>query len=109
MASDLVTTVTDASFDAEVMHSDKPVLLDFTAVWCGPCKALAPIVEDVAREYGTQLKVAKLDIDNSPATAARFGIRGVPTVVVFKNGREVARQVGLVPKPRLLALFQDHL
>jgi thioredoxin 1 len=109
MASDLVTTVTDASFEAEVMRSEKPVLLDFTATWCGPCKALAPIVADVAREYEGRLKVAKLDIDDSPNTATRFGIRGVPTVIVFKGGREVARQVGLVPKPRLVALFQDHL
>src|SRR6478672_13821769 len=109
MASIEVKKVTDSSFDTEVLKSDKPVLLDFTATWCGPCKALAPIVEDVAREYDGKLKVAKLDIDDSPQTASRFGIRGVPTVVVFKNGKEVARQVGLVPKPRLVALFTDHL
>jgi thioredoxin 1 len=109
MASKEVQKVTDSSFDTEVLKSDRPVLLDFTATWCGPCKALAPIVEDVAREYDGKLKVAKLDIDDSPQTASRFGIRGVPTVLVFKNGKEVARQVGLVPKPRLVALFSEHL
>ncbi len=107
--SDHVSKVTDENFDAEVLKSDKPVLIDFTATWCGPCKALAPIVEDVAKQYDGKLKVAKLDIDDSPGIATRFGIRGVPTVVVFKGGKEVARQVGLVPKPRLIALFQDHL
>jgi thioredoxin 1 len=109
MASDSVSKVTDQNFESEVMRSEKPVLLDFTATWCGPCKALAPIVEDVAKEYEGKLKVGKLDIDDSPGVASRFGIRGVPTVIVFKNGKEVARQVGLVPKPRLVALFQDHL
>ena len=109
MASDKVMSVTDSSFQSEVLSSDKPVLLDFTAVWCGPCKALAPIVEDVAKEYEGRLKVAKLDIDHSPETAQRYNIRGVPTVLVFKGGKEVARQVGLVPKPRLVAMIQEHL
>jgi len=109
MASDRVTKFTDENFETEVTRSDKPVLIDFTATWCGPCKALAPIVEDVAKEFEGKLKVGKLDIDDSPGVASRFGIRGVPTVIVFKNGKEVARQVGLVPKPRLVALFQDHL
>ncbi len=109
MASAGVSNVTDQNFDSEVTQSDKPVLLDFTATWCGPCKALAPIVEDVAKEFDGQLKVGKLDIDASPGVASRFGIRGVPTVIVFKGGKEVARQVGLVPKPKLVALFREHL
>jgi thioredoxin 1 len=104
-----VVTITDSNFESEVMRSEQPVLLDFSATWCGPCKALAPIVEDVAREFDGKLKVGKIDIDDSPNTASRFGIRGVPTVIVFKGGREVARQVGLVPKPRLVALFNEHL
>jgi thioredoxin 1 len=104
-----IVHVSDNNFEAEVMRSEQPVLLDFTATWCGPCKALAPIVEAVANEFDGRIKVAKVDIDESPNTASRFGIRGVPTVVVFKQGHEVARQVGLVPKPRLVALFQDHL
>lgn len=104
-----VPHVTDKSFDQEVLQADKPVLVDFTATWCGPCKALAPIVEDVAREYEGKLKVTKLDIDEAPGVASKFSIRGVPTVIVFKGGREVGRQVGLVPKPKLVALFRDHL
>jgi thioredoxin 1 len=104
-----VVHVSDSNFETEIVQSSKPVLLDFSAVWCGPCKALSPIVEDLAREYDGQIKVAKLDIDESPETASRFSIRGVPTVIVFKNGREVARQIGLVKKPQLVALFQDHL
>jgi thioredoxin 1 len=108
-ANESIVHVTDGNFENEVMHADKAVLLDFSAEWCGPCKALAPIVEDVAREFGGKLKVGKIDIDHSPNTASRFGIRGVPTVIVFKGGKEVARQVGLVPKPRLVALFQEHL
>src|SRR5262245_17688760 len=102
-----VSKVTDQNFDTEVLNSDKPVLIDFTATWCGPCKALAPIVDDVAKEFTGKLKVAKLDIDDSPGVASRFGIRGVPTVIVFKGGKEVARQVGLVNKARLVSLFQD--
>ena len=109
MASDRVSKVTDQNFDSEVMRSEKPVLLDFTATWCGPCKALAPIVEDLAKEYDGKLKVGKLDIDDSPGVASRFGIRGVPTVIVFKGGKEVARQQGLVPKTKLVALFNEHL
>ncbi len=107
--SERVSKVTDQSFDTEVIRSDKPVLLDFTAVWCGPCKALAPIVEDIAKEFDGKLKVAKLDIDDSPDVPARFGIRGVPTVIVFKGGKEIGRQQGLVNKARLVALFQEHL
>ena len=104
-----VPHVNDKSFDQEVIQSDKPVLVDFTATWCGPCKALAPIVEDVAREYDGKLKVTKLDIDEAPGVASKFSIHGVPTVIVFKGGREVGRQVGLVPKPKLVALFREHL
>lgn len=109
MASNQVVSVTDSNFESEVLQSDKPVLLDFTATWCGPCRHLAPIIEEIAREYEGRLKVAKLDIDDSPNTPSRFNIRGVPTVLVFKGGKEVARQMGLVPKPRLVALFQDFV
>jgi thioredoxin 1 len=105
----MVISVTDSSFEAEVTMSAKPVLLDFGATWCGPCRALEPIVEGIAREYDGQLKVAKIDIDESPAIAQRFAIRGVPTLIVFKGGREVARQIGSAGKPRLVALFQGHL
>lgn len=104
-----IQTVGDQNFDAEVISSDIPVLVDFSAVWCGPCKALEPAVKEVAGEYAGKLKVVKVDIDDSPGVAARFGIRGVPTVIVVKGGREVKRQVGLVPKPKLVALFKDEL
>jgi thioredoxin 1 len=104
-----IQTVGDQNFDAEVVSSDVPVLVDFSAVWCGPCKALEPIVKEVATEFAGKLKVVKVDIDESPGIATRFGIRGVPTVIVVKGGREVKRQVGLVPKPKLVALFKDEL
>src|SRR5580692_9152134 len=100
MAGKNMHEFTPDNFDSEVLKSDLPVLLDFTATWCGPCKALAPIIDTIAQEYTGQLKVAKLDIDNSPDTPSRYGIRGVPTVILFKNGQEVARQVGLVGKPK---------
>ena len=109
MASQNVSEVTDQNFDSEVLKSDLPVLIDFTATWCGPCKALAPIVDEISKEYGGRLKVVKLDIDNSPGVPSKFGIRGVPTVIVFKGGKEVGRQVGLVNKQRLVGLFQEHL
>jgi thioredoxin 1 len=104
-----IQEVGDQNFDAEVIASDIPVLVDFSAVWCGPCKALEPAVKEVASEFAGKLKVVKVDIDVSPGVAARFGIRGVPTVIVVKGGREVKRQVGLVPKPKLIALFKDEL
>jgi thioredoxin 1 len=104
-----IQEVGDQNFDAEVIASDIPVLVDFSAVWCGPCKALEPAVKEVANEFAGKLKVVKVDIDVSPSVAARFGIRGVPTVIVVKGGREVKRQVGLVPKPKLVALFKDEL
>ncbi|MDP3274230.1 MAG: thioredoxin [Deltaproteobacteria bacterium] len=107
--ADGVLTVTDQTFDSEVTESTVPVLVDFSAVWCGPCKALEPIVKDVAKEFSGRLKVVKVDIDDSPGIASRFGIRGVPTVIVVKGGKEVKRQVGLVPKPKLVQLFSDQL
>jgi len=104
-----IQKVGDHDFDAEVIASNIPVLVDFSAVWCGPCKALEPAVKEIAGEYAGKLKVVKVDIDESPGIATRFGIRGVPTVVVMKGGREVKRQVGLVPKSKLVALFKDEL
>lgn len=109
MASEFVKTVSDRTFQSEVLQSNEPVLIDFTATWCGPCKQLAPIIDELAKEYNGRLKVAKLDIDDSPDTPSSLGIRGVPTVIVFKGGKEVGRQVGLAPKSRLVALFQSHI
>jgi thioredoxin 1 len=109
MASEFVKTVSDRTFQSEVLQSNEPVLIDFTATWCGPCKQLAPIIDELAKEYNGRLKVAKLDIDDSPETPSSLGIRGVPTVIVFKGGKEVGRQVGLAPKYKLVTLFQDHI
>jgi thioredoxin 1 len=107
--SQLIPYVTDNTFEQEVIQSQTPVLLDFTATWCGPCKALKPIIEKVAAEYAGKLKVIQLDIDKSPETPSRFNIRGVPTVIVFKGGKEVARHVGLAPESKLVALVTPHL
>jgi len=101
MASPKVQYFNDVNFDQEVLKSDKPVLVDFTATWCGPCKALAPIVEQLADELDGVVKVGKLDIDESPVTAGKFGIRGVPTVMVFKDGQRAAQHVGLTTKAKL--------
>ncbi len=98
MAGKNVIAVNDLNFDTEVVNSDQPVLVDFTATWCGPCRQIAPLVDQLADEYQGRAKVAKLDIDESPETARRFQIRGVPTILVFKGGQVVDQQVGLAPK-----------
>jgi len=94
MAGKNVVVINDLNFENEVLKSDKPVLIDFTATWCGPCKAIAPMVDELANETVGTYKIAKLDIDEAPATAARLGIRGVPTLVAFNAGKEIARHVG---------------
>jgi thioredoxin 1 len=93
--------ITDATFETEVVQSEKPVVLDFTATWCGPCKRLAPIIEEIAKEYEGRVKVAKFDIDQSPETPARFRIMSVPTVLFFKGGKPVDMVVGLTAKENL--------
>ncbi|OGU72182.1 MAG: thioredoxin, partial [Ignavibacteria bacterium RIFCSPLOWO2_02_FULL_55_14] len=94
--------VTDANFDTEVLKSDKPVLVDFWAVWCGPCKMIAPAVEEIAKEYDGKLKVGKLDVDNNQQVSMKFGIRSIPTLLIFKSGRVVDQLVGAVPKRTLV-------
>ncbi len=99
-----VLEITDANFDAEVLNAQVPFLLDFTAVWCGPCKMLSPVIEKIADENFGKIKVGKIDLDASPVTAVKLGIRGVPTVVIFKNGKESKRHIGVTNKETLLAL-----
>jgi thioredoxin 1 len=106
MASENVLVFNDLNFDQEVLASDKPVLVDFTATWCGPCKQLAPIIDQVAAELGDEARVGKLDIDEAPLTAGKFGVRGVPTVMVFRGGERVEQHVGLTTKAKLLTLIR---
>jgi thioredoxin 1 len=96
-----VQPLTDATFDAEVMESPMPVLVDFSATWCGPCKRLAPVVEEIGKEFAGKVKVMSVDIDDGAETASRFAVTAVPTLVVFKGGKEVARLQGVVPKGRI--------
>jgi thioredoxin 1 len=109
MASVNVLALNDLNFDAEVAKSDQPVLVDFTATWCGPCKAIAPLIDQVADAYVGKARVAKVDIDESRATAMKFGIRGVPTLLVFKGGAVVAQHVGAAPKAAIEQLIQRAL
>ncbi len=102
MASADVVTLEDGTFDKEVLQSETPVLVDFWAVWCGPCKAVAPAVEELAREYKGKLKVAKLDIDHHQQVPQKYGIRSIPTLLVFKGGRVVDTIIGAVPKSKLV-------
>ena len=93
--------VTDETFEAEVINSDTPVLVDFWADWCAPCKIIAPIVEELANEYDGKVKFAKVDVDSNPKTATNYGIRGIPTLLIFKGGQPVGQIVGAVPKSAL--------
>ena len=97
-----VTQVSYASFDSEVLKSDLPVLIDFWAPWCGPCKAIAPVVEELAKEYAGRLKVVKMNVDDNPQTPSRYGVRGIPNLIVFKGGQVQDQIVGAVPKAQLV-------
>lgn len=105
MAGKNVQVFTQANFDSDVLKSDTPVLVDFTATWCGPCKALAPIVEKVADEFVGKVKVGKLDIDENPEITAKYGVRSVPTVLVFKGGQQIGKHVGLTNRDNLVKLL----
>ena len=105
MAGKNVIELTDANFDAEVLQSKTPVLVDFTATWCGPCKMLSPIVDKIADEFEGTYKVGKLDIDDAPTVTQKYGVRGVPTVMVFKNGEKTGQHVGVTNKETLVKLL----
>jgi len=101
--------VTDGTFETEVVQSSVPVLVDFWAAWCGPCRAIAPAVEEIASEYNGRLKVVKLDVDDNQEVAIKYGVQSIPTLMVFKGGEVVERLVGAYPKPVLLSKIQNHL
>lgn len=106
--SDNIIAVTDATFEDDVLKSDVPVLVDFWAEWCGPCKMIAPILEEIAVEYDGKIRIAKLNIDDNPATPPRYGIRGIPTLMLFKAGNVEATKVGAVSKSQLSAFLDSN-
>ena len=107
--SDLIQHVTDDSFEPEVLKSDIPVLVDYWAEWCGPCKAIAPVLEEVAKSYGGRLKVAKLDVDANTEVPKKYNIRGIPTLMLFKNGNMEAMKVGAMSKSQLTAFLDSNI
>ena len=107
--SDLIAHVTDDSFESDVLQAGEPVLVDYWAEWCGPCKMIAPVLDEIASEYAGRVKVAKLNIDDNPNTPPRYGIRGIPTLMLFKGGEVEATKVGAVSKSQLTAFIDSNL
>ena len=104
-----ITHVTDASFDADVLKSGEAVLVDYWAEWCGPCKMIAPVLEEISTTYAGKVKIAKMDVDANQEVPAKYGIRGIPTLILFKNGQEVAKKVGAMSKSQLTAFLDSHV
>ena len=109
MSSELIKHTSDASFDSDVLQADKPVLVDYWAEWCGPCKMIAPILDEIATEYKDKLRVAKIDIESNPQTPPKFGIRNIPTLILFKNGAVAKKVIGAYPKRKLEAELEPAL
>lgn len=109
MASDKVVQLTDDAFEAEVLKSSTPVLVDFWASWCAPCKAISPVIDALAEEYDGKVKITKVNVDENPATPGKYGVRGIPTVILFKDGEIVDQLVGAVPKNQLESLVKKAL
>jgi thioredoxin 1 len=101
--------ITDDNFEKEVLESAEPVLIDFWAVWCGPCRMIAPVVEELASEYAGKAKIGKLDVDSNPMVASKYGIRSIPTLLIFKDGKVVEQIVGAVPKQKLVSALESQL
>ena len=107
--SEHIKHITDASFESDVLKSDKPVLVDFWAEWCGPCKMIAPILEEVAKEYEGKVVIAKIDVDANQDIPAKFGVRGIPTLILFKNGVAAAQKVGALAKGQLTTFIDSNI
>ena len=107
--SDAIVHTTDASFESDVLQSDVPALVDFWAAWCGPCKMIAPLLDELADEYAGRIKICKVDVDSNPETAAKFNVRGIPTLLVFKNGTVEATKVGALSKAQLVEFIDSLL
>ena len=107
--SDAIVHVSDSSFDSDVLASDVPVLVDFWAEWCGPCKMIAPVLDEIAGQYASRLKVCKVDVDSNPEIPGKFGIRGIPTLILFKGGNVEATKVGALSKSQLVEFIDSNL